>query len=562
MSPSPQTLARKSIVPMYKYHLVALAALTFCYGAIPTEATPRATVRNGTYVGFSLPSFEQELFLGMPYAQQPLPPNLRLRPPVSLNTSWNGTRNAMEYSPICIGYPSGGANDDLGHELSEACLTLNIVRPAGIVQGSNVPVVVWIYGGGFQMGGSADQRYNGSWVVQRSVEMKQPIIFASINYRVTAFGFLWSQEIAAEGAGNFGLLDQHLALRWIHENIDAFGGDPSKVTIMGESAGGQSVAMQLLAFGAKTTDLFRAGIAESGSASGVQYRTAAEYQPQFNSVVNATGCSGAADVVACLRSVPVETFIAATNVSAPISWSPVIDGSFLKSPPTATLRAGKNFIKVPFLTGANLDEGGAFGQRGIDNDTALVDALRSSYPHLTNESITTILQLYPDDPSIGCPYNTSDGILSTGRQDKRSFSIFGDTTMHAGRRLLAQSIATAHDVFTYHFAQPPDNATIEDGVSHFQEVAYVFSNPLPTQNPLSKRAGDAQLANLMTSFWVSFIHNLDPNYSDVPGAPRWPSYREHAQNIVFKRQGSFAQNDDYRAEGIAFLNTLEGEMEH
>jgi acetylcholinesterase len=121
--------------------LVWLAALLV---AAPVRGDPTATVKNGTYSGMSLPSFNQELFLGMPFAQQPVPPVLRLHAPLSLNTSWNGVRNAKAYSPICVGYPSGSSNDDAGYELSEACLTINVVRPAGVKPGQNIPVVAWI----------------------------------------------------------------------------------------------------------------------------------------------------------------------------------------------------------------------------------------------------------------------------------------------------------------------------------------------------------------------------------------------------------------------------------
>jgi acetylcholinesterase len=126
---------------MFKRLSGALALLALCASA---AAAPTATVKNGTYMGLAVPSFKQEHFLGMPYAQQPLPPDLRLRSPRSLNSSWTGARDAMAYSPICIGFPSVGANDDAGYELSEACLTLNVVRPEGVKEGSNVPVVVWI----------------------------------------------------------------------------------------------------------------------------------------------------------------------------------------------------------------------------------------------------------------------------------------------------------------------------------------------------------------------------------------------------------------------------------
>lgn len=107
-------------------------------------AGPIVTVLNGTYSGVSVPSFKQELFLGIPYAQPPLPPTLRLRAPQSLNTTWNNTRVADKYSPHCIGYPVSGINDNAGYELSEDCLTLNVVRPAGLRNDSSIPVIVWI----------------------------------------------------------------------------------------------------------------------------------------------------------------------------------------------------------------------------------------------------------------------------------------------------------------------------------------------------------------------------------------------------------------------------------
>ena len=123
----------------------------------------------------------------------------------------------------------------------------------------------------------------------------------------------------------------------------------------------------------------------------------------------------------------------------------------------------------------NSDEGSAFGVRGLDNETALIESLLASYP-LTNESVSTILENYPDDPSIGCPFHTGDGLLSTGAQDKRSLAIYGDITMHAPRRALAETMSKHKDVFSYRFDQIPDNATIETGVSHFQEVTprYTF----------------------------------------------------------------------------------------
>jgi carboxylesterase type B len=147
-------------------------------------------------------------------------------------------------------------------------LTLDIVRPSGVSKHDNLPVFVWIYGGNFVAGSSADPRYNTSYIVNSSVLIDKPIIAVSINYRVGGWGFLASKEIADAGESNIGLYDQRLALRWIQENIPDFGGDPSKVTIAGESAGGFSVGYHLTGFNGKNDGLFRAAIMQSGNSMG------------------------------------------------------------------------------------------------------------------------------------------------------------------------------------------------------------------------------------------------------------------------------------------------------
>jgi carboxylesterase type B len=127
-------------------------------------------------------------------------------------------------------------------------LYLNVIRPAGIAPGTDLPVLTWIHGGGLYMGGSADRRYNLSFIVENSVKMGTPMIGVSLNYRLDAFGFLGGQEATYAGATNIGYRDQRLALRWINENIEAFGGSPDKVTIYGESAGAQSIDAHVFAY--------------------------------------------------------------------------------------------------------------------------------------------------------------------------------------------------------------------------------------------------------------------------------------------------------------------------
>lgn len=161
-----------------------------------------------------------------------------------LNASWDETHKATEYPPHCIGY--GG--DDIGYEISEDCLYLNVIRPAGIDDTDGLPVAVWIHGGGLVMGGSADKRYNLSFIVERSVGIGTPVVGVSLNYRLSAFGFLTGEEAVDAGATNIGFRDQRLALQWVQENIASFGGAADEVTIFGESSGAESVTAQVLAY--------------------------------------------------------------------------------------------------------------------------------------------------------------------------------------------------------------------------------------------------------------------------------------------------------------------------
>jgi cholinesterase len=161
------------------------------------------------------------------------------------------------------------------------CLTVDIVRPAKVRPGDDLPVFVWIYGGGFTAGGSADQRYNTSYLVQSSVALEKPIIAVSLNYRIGGWGFLASKEVQEDGASNIGLFDQRQALRWIKENIKAFGGDPKKITISGESAGAFSVGYHLVGFDGDHEDLFRGAILQSGTALGPGSQLQPKRGPDF-----------------------------------------------------------------------------------------------------------------------------------------------------------------------------------------------------------------------------------------------------------------------------------------
>ena len=189
------------------------------------EQPPLAHVKNGTYSGVHSPEYDQDFFLGVPFAKPPVA-DLRFRNPQSLDTAWSEPHSATQYSPACVGYgPS-----QMGYAISEDCLYLNVIRPAGIPADEKLPVLVWIYGGGFVQGSAVDLRYNMSFIVQQSQQMGQPMMAVALNYRLSAFGFLQgydTDETDASTGGNWGIRDQRLALQWIQENVGAFGGEPS-----------------------------------------------------------------------------------------------------------------------------------------------------------------------------------------------------------------------------------------------------------------------------------------------------------------------------------------------
>ena len=233
-----------------------LLAATASAATVPRDNTaPTVRLANGSYYGLHSKTYKQDMFLGMPFAQPPVG-DLRLRRPRSLNSTWQGSRNATEYGYECIGYGSDQWAQTGANYVNEDCLTVNVVRPEGVRAGAKLPVAVWIHGGAYYMGGGSDPRYNTSFLVQQSVAMGTPIVAVTFNYRLSSWGFLYSSELAAEGATNLGMRDQRLALHWVQENIGAFGGDRAKVTVFGESADCLTVGTQLVAYGGRDDGLF------------------------------------------------------------------------------------------------------------------------------------------------------------------------------------------------------------------------------------------------------------------------------------------------------------------
>ncbi|OWT42433.1 carboxylesterase family protein [Pochonia chlamydosporia 170] len=290
------------------------------------DDVPVVTVTNGSYAGIFSPRYHQDFFLGVPFPAQ------RFRVAERLSLRWNETRPAATYPPHCYGY----GPDNLGYEMSEDCLYLNIVRPSKISSDAQLPVAIWIHGGGLvgcvtALGLSALANWTSTWVAH--AQMGKPIIGVSLNYRLVAFGFLGGQEAQAAGVTNIGFRDQRLAIEWIHENIRAFGGSPENITIWGESSGAESVTAQVLHNG-----LFRGAIGQSGFGGIIPrlpggYNATALQQEHFDNLVrNVSTCAstvGTPHALECLRNADFRDINATLSQMPALSWPPVLDGEFL-----------------------------------------------------------------------------------------------------------------------------------------------------------------------------------------------------------------------------------------
>lgn len=251
-------------------------------------------------------------------------------------------------------------------------------------------------------------------------------------------------------------------------------------------------------------------------------------------MIEATNCTGAADTLNCLRTIPTDDLSTVfnstfngSNIGSSSNFAPQIDGDFLQGSGSTQLRDGQ-FVRVPYLLGANFDEGASFATKGINTTADFAASIISNTPYnsIDNETLNILLALYPDIPEIGIPA-TLQGRPSPasgyGIQYKREAAFKGDVEMHAGRRLAAQSWAAYNTTaYTYHFNVLVNGATAEEGAGHFTEVAFVFDdtsglgyNNSVAFDPFENEPETfVQLANIMSRMWASFIVNLDPNYSE------------------------------------------------
>ena len=458
-----------------------------------------ATTDKGTLVGKQTGPVKQ--FLGIPYAAPPVGAK-RWQAPAQERSYL--LRDATRFAKHCAQPASafGEASE------SEDCLYLNVFAPATLTTLLKpAPVMVWFHPGAFIYGESDD--YNPTELVKRGV------VVVTVNYRLGALGWTAHPGLTAEAtdhtSGNYGLLDQQAALRWVKRNIRNFGGDPSKVTIFGESAGGVSVYSHLAS--PASAGLFHKAIAQSGTYTmAAPQVTLGEAETKGKALATALGC--AEDDVACMRAAPVASILAKQSKS-PTGYAPNIDGTILTQPTIVALGTGQ-FNRVPLLQGHTHNEFRLFVATLFELQGIPVTA--ETYP----AAISAVLNVNSGTANAIATYYYK---LSEYPSPSHALAAIGtDSAFACSSRTLARALTQFTPVYVYEFADenapqdvlPP--VSFPYGSYHGSEVQYVLDS---RDGAAAFSADQTQLANHMKSYWTQFAKTGDPNGG---AAPAWPAY--------------------------------------
>lgn len=448
--------------------------------------------------------FEEGLtiYKGIPFAAPPVG-DLRWRAPQPA-AKWTGVRQGDNYAPG----PLQGGNPPSGK--SEDCLYLNVWTPAKSPN-DRIPVLVWIYGGGFNGGSTSERVYSGEMLANKGV------VLVSIAYRVGQLGFLAHPELSAESpdnvSGNYGLLDMIAGLTWIQKNIAAFGGDPDKVTIFGESAGG--IAVSMLCASPLAKGLFHGAISQSGGSFGPPRPTTFpgenlkrlhDAESAGEAYVNNSGFSSITE----LRKTEADKLPAVRG----LAW-PIIDGWVLPDDQYKLYEAGR-FNDTPILVGYNSDEGASFMPARKPDD--YITSVRTRYGKYAED----LLKAYP----VG-----SDTVPKTARDLSRD-AAFGWHTWSWAR---LQAKMGKSKAYVYYFDQhpdyPKDSPRYGYGSPHGQDVAYVFGH-LDASNPQTTDT-DQKISDAIITYWTNFAKYGDPNGQ---GVPAWPAFSDANPKVMYFSQ--------------------------
>ncbi|SEJ32586.1 carboxylesterase/lipase family protein [Frateuria terrea] len=494
--------------------LLALAGPMTVAAARGADLPPRVSVDQGTLEGRRVRLNDSMLleFQGIPYAAPPLG-ELRWKPPQPV-ASWQGVRKATRFAARCMQLPLFGDMVFRSNGMSEDCLYLNVWTPARDAQAA-LPVLVYFYGGGFAGGDGSENRYDGASLASRG------IVTVTINYRLGVFGFLALPELAAESpahaSGNYGLLDQNAALRWVKANIARFGGDPKRITIGGESAGSISVNAHMAS--PMSRGLIAGAIGESGALiAPIAPQPQAEAQKQGTAFMRKAG----ATTLAALRAMPAAALLAASAAPAQ-EMDPDIDGLFLTEPPAATFARGDQ-AGVPLLLGSNTQEG--FYPNLLGKLPPTPANYRAAITRIFGDQADRALALYPGRDQAQVERSATD--------------LAGDLFIaHSTWRWMDLQRRTADaPVYFYLFARPrpakrhPSPGERPDpGAVHSGEIEYALgnldSNPVYAWTP-----ADHKVSRVFEGYVEHFIKTGNPNGH---GLPAWPAVSKAGGPVARQR---------------------------
>lgn len=517
-------IAADSIMPMKLSCYVLLPlALSLPLGAL--QAADRVKTANGSLEGTGPQASGVREFKGIPFAEPPVG-DLRWAPPQPAK-NWGGVRQANQFGPRCMQQALFGDMGFRSNGMSEDCLYLNVWTPAKAPQ-EKLPVMVYFFGGGFQAGDGSEPRYDGESMAGKG------IVAVTVNYRLGIFGFLAHPDLTKisphHASGNYALLDQNAALVWVKKNIAAFGGDPARVTIAGESAGSIAVSAQMASPLSK--DLIAGAIGESGSLlatlAPVPLAKAEESGVKF------AAAAGTTNIAALRAMTTAQIFEAAAKPGTP-RFGIAIDGYFLVEPPLATFQAGKQ-AHVPLLAGWNSEEQNGRSVLGRDTE-ATPENLAAAVNRLYSDHGAEVLKEYASTD------NETTGQAAT--------DLAGDRFIGYGTWKWIDLAAKTggKPVYRYYYARPRPamtaqmgNATaglaggvvrgdaaagttpaatrpVPKGAVHSAEIEYALGN-LSTNKVYGWTPDDYKVSALMEQYFANFIKMGNPNGANLPAWPK------------------------------------------
>ena len=514
----------------FAFLLTAGLLLTAC---MRPESAPVVSVDRGKLQGVRFG--DVAAFKGIPYAASTAGEN-RWRPPRPV-AAWNGIRSAENYGPFCPQFNSAILWFELG-DMSEDCLALNVWTPDRQrnenKRNEKLPVMVWIHGGGYNQGSGNIARLNSPDFVREGV------ILVTLNYRLTLFGFFahptMTEQQSGEFLGNYGLMDIMAGLEWVQRNIEQFGGDPDNVTIFGESAGGALVNYLMVIPSAR--ELFDKAISQSASvglAPDAKIRNRSGFQVPGErlgkSFAKRAGFKDSDDPIRDLRALSMEEILGLLTPTD--RFTPMVEGDLIPDQVGFLFAEGRQ-NDVPYLTG------------GVSWEAKLGRQVGGPF------SPDVMVRIVPDEDKARLyPGMTGETLAD---------AVFGDLIIHSQSRYLGDMMGkVSSPTYQYYFSYVADERRATNpGVGHADEIAFVMQT-LDTELKAATDT-DREVSKLVSSYWVNFAKNDNPNGS---GLPEWPEYHagspfvlEIGDEVVLHEDLDAARINFHKARGIANLEKV------